>query len=944
YVDLTASNGARGTYFLDPTNITIYGNFAPNYGTVITGDAAALSTNLKLWVDASDTTNTNLTYRGLGTTASGTSGATTITVSANTGLVVGARIRLGGAGSVTAASTLGSDTYTITNIAGTTITLSSALTTTYTTSSVFQGYVSQLTDKSGLSNNAVQATAANMPLWISNGQNGLGVAQYNGSTNWLGVTTTLANTAYTNYNIIAVSSTNSTAGTIIAAVNGVSDTAGQHDRQLAFVSSKLTNRIWNTEVISSAASYNNGLAHISETSVISGSGQFLYEDGSLVASGVKDFSNFNFTSSGLTPAGYVIGSHSLYGAFNGNIPEILIYNTSLSANGRVLVDQYQSAKWAIALTPPGSGATEAAQATASIQKGDAVDGYSVFTTRYLERLSQSANISLQASNNITLNLQGDTLNFATAGRTLTLTAGNQITTASTGTITTNNAAITLNATNGIIINNAFTLNSAGGAININNATTLNAGLTINDGGSNNTIASVISGSGGLTKLGTGTLTLTGVNTYSGTTAVSNGTLKANVSSTQNALGSGSASIASGATLNLNNTDTVGPVTVNNVFSGAGTLFINFAAGTSARNTYVNNVSGITGIIHLSSSGATGDKWTINNLGVLPAALIIDSGSQMFEQGSTTFSGGITVSGTGNSETRGAIRLSGTLGGNIQLAGDTTIGSEGGTLTGAVTSSSASPITFTFGTANSNTTLGINGIISNGISSISLNNAFGTTTLIGANTYTGTTTVSAGSINLNGYLSATSGLTIASGAALNISGSPAYNKICTVCGSWTINGTLNNQQGTGHVAQTLPSIVYLNNGTIIGLATTVDAWGDFANSQATTIIATGSSSISGILRGSSSLTLNTALSSDSILVSASLGDNPALSLIKTGLGTVTLSGANTYTGTTTVSAGTLTLSGSWNVGAGTATTSVAGGATLNGTGVITAATLAHSGAG
>jgi filamentous hemagglutinin family protein len=131
YVDLTSSNGERGTYFLDPTDITIYGNFAPNYSTVIQGDSASLSSSLKLWLDASDTANVNLTYNSLGMTATGVSGQNTITVSSNTGLVVGARIRLGGAGAVTAASTVGSDTYTITNISGTTITLSSTLTTNY---------------------------------------------------------------------------------------------------------------------------------------------------------------------------------------------------------------------------------------------------------------------------------------------------------------------------------------------------------------------------------------------------------------------------------------------------------------------------------------------------------------------------------------------------------------------------------------------------------------------------------------------------------------------------------------------------------------------------------------------------------------------------------------------------------------------------------------------
>lgn len=71
-------------------------------------------------------------------------------------------------------------------------------------------------------------------------------------------------------------------------------------------------------------------------------------------------------------------------------------------------------------------------------------------------------------------------------------------------------------------------------------------LTVSDGGSS-TISGVISGAGGLTQSGTGTLTLSADNTYSGQTTVSSGTL--NVTGTVG----GDVAIASGATLAGNGT-------------------------------------------------------------------------------------------------------------------------------------------------------------------------------------------------------------------------------------------------------------------------------------------------------------------------------------------------------------------------------------------------------
>jgi autotransporter-associated beta strand protein len=66
---------------------------------------------------------------------------------------------------------------------------------------------------------------------------------------------------------------------------------------------------------------------------------------------------------------------------------------------------------------------------------------------------------------------------------------------------------------------------AGGAMTVSAPATLSAsGGIVNTNGFSGTISSVLSGSGGLTKIGTGTLTLSGANQYSGPTTVSAGTL------------------------------------------------------------------------------------------------------------------------------------------------------------------------------------------------------------------------------------------------------------------------------------------------------------------------------------------------------------------------------------------------------------------------------------
>ena len=314
-----------------------------------------------------------------------------------------------------------------------------------------------------------------------------------------------------------------------------------------------------------------------------------------------------------------------------------------------------------------------------------------------------------------------------------------------------------------------------------------SGVTVNTNANNVSFDGVISGSGSITKTGAGTLILSGTNTYSGGTTISAGTL----------------SIGS---------DT-------NIGSGTNTI-------------------GNKGTLLLSGNGTYTNDWTLSGAG---SAIATDNNNTL--SGVLSGNGGLTKTGagtltlTGNNTYAGGTAINdGTLKGNIASGTDLSIAASAiydgdnkarsvGGLNGGGKILNTDGLTVQSGD--------FAGIIDNSNTSL-LKNGAGTLTLTGNNAYTGSTTISEGTLKGN----------IASGTDLSIAASATYDG-----------------------ANKARSVGGLNGG------------GKILNTDGLTV---QSGTFGGVIGNSNT------------------------SLIKTGAGTLTLSGTNTYTGMTTVRSGTLAL--------------------------------------
>ena len=378
--------------------------------------------------------------------------------------------------------------------------------------------------------------------------------------------------------------------------------------------------------------------------------------------------------------------------------------------------------------------------------------------------------------------------------------------------------------------NAFTLGGLSGSGNLvltNNAAAPAAvAVSVGANGASTTYSGVLSGPGSLTKVGAGTLTLSGANSYTGGTTVQAGTLVE--SNNGNALSTGTVAIGSGAVVALSNSSTTTTVSQAGAttFTGAGTLQ-KLGAG-------IVQLGGNGGAVNVSlSAGGLIDV----EAGTLKGSSS-NQGNYANNLGGLNIAAGATFDGVEGTIRVDALTGAGTLQGgyNYGTAGSTTIGvnNGSGTFSGVIQDSGDLGGTLTL------TKVGT-----------------GTQTLSGNNTYSGATTISGGILQAGvASVAGTSGAFGRNSAVslANVAGATLdLNNFATQIGSLTGGGTTGGNVTLGNATLTLGA----DN--------------------------TSPAAYAGVISGTGGLT-------------------------KLGTGTSTLTGANTYTGTTTGNTGTLVLNG------------------------------------
>ncbi|MCH9616900.1 MAG: hypothetical protein SP4CHLAM5_03920 [Chlamydiia bacterium] len=450
---------------------------------------------------------------------------------------------------------------------------------------------------------------------------------------------------------------------------------------------------------------------------------------------------------------------------------------------------------------------------------------------------------------------------------------------------------------------------------------------------------LIDGPGTLVKTGSGILTLTkDTNAYTGGTLVSQGTLKLTgfINTTEPVTINGTSIFdISGVTPTTNYTiGDLASTTGSSIELGSNS----FTFGASANNTVGGAING---------SGSSVTKQGIGS--------VIFTGNSTYDGGTTITEGSLAISGGGTLNVTGAVSVTGTSS-IFDISGITatnlTIG-DLSTVSGSTLNLGSKSLTF--GTATATTTAA--GIITGTGGSI-VKQGTGTTILLGENTFTGDITISGGtltigsnnalgnggtltmdpntSLTINGGVTASNDILLplageriftaesGSGAVLSgtIEGAGSLNKeggeTLTLSGENTYSGGTTISEGTLTITGSL-----LDTGSV-----TVNGTSTFDISGVVTSLTVGSlDSVSGttIKLGTKSLIFGTNIDNNTI---AGIIAGTGGSIVKQASKSVTLSGANTFSGGTSLEEGSIILNNSTGLGSGALTMATGTNLTLN----------------
>ncbi|MFN6045789.1 MAG: beta strand repeat-containing protein, partial [Verrucomicrobiota bacterium] len=553
-----------------------------------------------------------------------------------------------------------------------------------------------------------------------------------------------------------------------------------------------------------------------------------------------------------------------------------------------------------------AGGTWAAPTTNSASQGwsssstgsTALSGTTTTNNTSALNFGTSANQLSTGTITVSGSVEANSLTFVSSG-------GSNNTTLSGGNITLGGTTPSITVTN--IANTAATTQTIASNIILG----ANQTWTVNSGGATGTATLTasgrISGGFGITKSGNGTLSLNGNNTYTGGTAINAGRLDIR---NANALGTGNVTIASGAFAGVQNA-----VTISNNFIIAGN-----GTGNGAIQATPTGSATLSGLVTLSDNAMIGARSTAGGLNFTLTGGITSNGTDrtltLNTFGSTTIANNqLTIStnsvnlGTGGILDIGhGMNAGGTATFNINVASNTW----GTTIVrGLATAAASTNATLNLGAVNalgsSSSVLQL-GSLNTALEGITVNLNGNSQTIGGLRSFGST-----GSASANGTRTVTSAtaatLTIDNSSGTNylydgvitgaISLTKNGNATQTLSGTNTYSGTTTINQGVLNITSnsTLPGLstngrYSVANGATLAVSNAVtDA--DIASMLGTTNFADGAAigfdTSSGTRTYSSNLTVTS---------------QGALGLTKLGSNYLTLTGNNSYTGTTTINGGTL----------------------------------------